>query len=126
MAAAKSSWSPSCVFIFASALCGVAASLPQLVLFRVLQGIGGAALVPLSQAILFEINAPKDYGRAMSIWGIGATLAPVLGPALGGWLTDNYSWRWVFYINLPIGAAGLCRAFFSACRESRNRQRRAI
>jgi DHA2 family multidrug resistance protein len=91
------------IFVIASALCGAAATLNQLVAFRVLQGIGGAALVPLSQAILFEINDPKDYGRAMSIWGVGATLAPVLGPALGGWLTDNYSWRWVFYINLPVG-----------------------
>jgi DHA2 family multidrug resistance protein len=91
------------IFVIASALCGAAANLTQLVLFRVLQGIGGAALVPLSQAILFEINRPRDYGRAMSIWGVGATLAPAVGPALGGWLTDNYSWRWVFYINLPIG-----------------------
>src|SRR3984885_12512452 len=91
------------VFVIASALCGAAASLQQLVVFRVMQGIGGAALVPLSQAILFEINDPKDYGRAMSIWGVGATLAPILGPALGGWLTDNYSWRGAFYINLPIG-----------------------
>ena len=101
------------LFVVASALCGAAASLPQLVLFRVIQGVGGAALVPLSQAILFEINAPKDYGRAMSIWGIGATLAPMLGPVLGGWLTDNYSWRWVFYINLPIGALAFLGLFLS-------------
>ena len=101
------------LFVMASALCGAAASLPQLVLFRVLQGVGGAALVPLSQAILFEINAPKDYGRAMSIWGIGATLAPMLGPVLGGWLTDNYSWRWVFYINLPIGALAFLGLYLS-------------
>ena len=101
------------VFVIASALCGAATSLPQLVLFRVIQGVGGAALVPLSQAILFEINDPKDYGRAMSIWGVGATLAPVLGPALGGWLTDNYSWRWVFYINLPIGILTFLGLFLS-------------
>jgi DHA2 family multidrug resistance protein len=94
-------------FIAASALCGMATSLPELVAFRILQGIGGAALVPLSQAILFEINRPEDYGRAMSIWGAGITLGPILGPALGGWLTDNYSWRWVFYVNLPIGALAL-------------------
>jgi MFS transporter, DHA2 family, multidrug resistance protein len=101
------------VFVIASALCGAAASLQQLVVFRVIQGVGGAALVPLSQAILFEINDPKDYGRAMSIWGVGATLAPVLGPALGGWLTDNYSWRWVFYINLPIGILTFLGLFLS-------------
>jgi DHA2 family multidrug resistance protein len=90
-------------FIIASALCGAAASLGQLVAFRMLQGLGGAALVPLSQAILFEINEPKDYGRAMSIWGMAATMPPAFGPALGGWLTDHYDWRWVFYINIPIG-----------------------
>lgn len=94
-------------FTLASALCGAAISLPQLVLFRLLQGIAGAALVPLSQAILFDINEPKDYGRAMALWGIGVTLGPILGPALGGFLTDHYSWRWVFYINLPIGLLAL-------------------
>ena len=91
------------VFTVASMLCGMAQSLPQLVLFRTLQGMGGAALVPLSQALLFDINHPRDFGRAMSLWSIGITLGPVLGPTLGGWLTENYSWRWVFYINLPIG-----------------------
>ena len=91
------------LFTIASVLCGLAASLPQIVFFRFLQGVGGAALVPLSQAVLFDINSPKDFGRAMSIWGIGVTLGPILGPALGGWLTENYSWRWVFFINLPVG-----------------------
>ncbi|HWY63349.1 MAG TPA: DHA2 family efflux MFS transporter permease subunit [Rhizomicrobium sp.] len=109
------------IFVVASALCGAASSLPQLVLFRVMQGLGGAALVPLSQAILFEINAPKDYGRAMSIWGVGATLAPILGPALGGWLTDNYSWRWVFYINLPIGMLTFAGLFLSLPRSRKAR-----
>jgi DHA2 family multidrug resistance protein len=90
-------------FTVASALCGMAASLPQIVLFRLLQGLSGAALVPLSQAILFDINRPEDFGKAMAIWGVGVTMGPILGPALGGWLTENYSWRWVFYINVPIG-----------------------
>ncbi|HUX81297.1 MAG TPA: MDR family MFS transporter [Halothiobacillus sp.] len=90
-------------FTVASALCGIAATLPEIVLFRLLQGISGAALVPLSQAVLFDINPPKNHGKAMAIWGIGVTLGPVIGPALGGWLTEYYSWRWVFFINVPIG-----------------------
>ena len=90
-------------FTVTSALCGMSLSLGQIVLFRLLQGISGAALVPLSQAILFDINHPRDHGRAMAFWGIGVTLGPILGPTLGGWLTENYNWRWVFYINLPIG-----------------------
>jgi len=90
-------------FTIASALCGMALSLSQIVLFRLLQGMSGAALVPLSQAVLFDINSPKNFGKAMAVWGVGVTMGPILGPALGGWLTENYSWRWVFYINVPIG-----------------------
>ena len=90
-------------FTAASALCGMSTTLQQIVLFRLLQGVSGAALVPLSQAILFDINPPENHGRAMSFWGVGVTLGPILGPALGGWLTEDYNWRWVFYINLPIG-----------------------
>jgi DHA2 family multidrug resistance protein len=90
-------------FTVASALCGAATSLTQLVVFRVLQGICGAALVPLSQSVLFQINPPERHGQAMAVWGIGVMLGPITGPALGGWLTDEYSWRWVFYINLPVG-----------------------
>ena len=109
------------IFTVASALCGLAESLPQIVLFRFLQGVGGAALVPLSQAVLFDINPPKDFGRAMAIWGIGVTMGPILGPALGGWLTENYSWRWVFYINLPIGVLAFIGLYFTLP-ENRNAQ----
>jgi len=110
------------VFTVASALCGLAETLPQIVLFRFLQGVGGAALVPLSQAVLFDINSARNFGRAMSIWGIGVTMGPVLGPALGGWLTENYSWRWVFYINLPIGVLAFA-GLVSTLPESRNSRR---
>src|SRR5271155_2278685 len=90
-------------FTVTSALCGMATSLTQLVIFRLLQGICGAALVPLSQAVLLQINPPDRQARAMAIWGLGVILGPIIGPALGGWLTDDYSWRWVFFINLPVG-----------------------
>jgi DHA2 family multidrug resistance protein len=90
-------------FTAASALCGMAGSLFQIVLFRLLQGLFGAALIPLSQAVLLDIWPREKHGQAMAIWGMGAILGPIMGPALGGWLTDNLDWRWVFYINLPIG-----------------------
>ncbi|WP_068092435.1 DHA2 family efflux MFS transporter permease subunit [Novosphingobium rosa] len=91
-------------FTVASGLCGFASSLGGIVGFRLLQGMFGAALVPMSQAILLDINPPERHGPAMSVWAMGAVLGPIIGPALGGWLTDNLSWRWVFFINLPIGA----------------------
>jgi DHA2 family multidrug resistance protein len=90
-------------FTIASALCGLAQSLPQIVLARIFQGLFGAALIPMSQAVLLDINPPEEYGRAMAIWVMGVTIGPILGPALGGWLTDHYNWRWVFYINVPFG-----------------------
>jgi DHA2 family multidrug resistance protein len=90
-------------FTLASALCGAATSLLQLVIYRLLQGVCGAALVPLSQAVLFQINPPERHAKAMAVWGMGVILGPIIGPALGGYLTDYYNWRWVFYINLPFG-----------------------
>ena len=90
-------------FTIASMLCGLAQSLPQIVLARVLQGVSGAALVPLSQAALLDITPPAHQARAMSMWAMATSLGPIMGPALGGWLTENYNWRWVFFINVPIG-----------------------
>jgi DHA2 family multidrug resistance protein len=94
-------------FTVASMLCGMAQSLTQIVLFRVLQGTFGAALVPLSQSVLFTIYPKERQGFAMGLFGVGVMVGPVLGPVLGGWLTENYTWRYVFYINLPIGILGL-------------------
>src|ERR1700741_2576790 len=91
-------------FTVASMLCGMAQSLVQIVLFRILQGVFGAALVPLSQSVLLDIYPKERQGSAMALWGIAVMVGPVLGPVLGGWLTENYTWRWVLYINLPIGA----------------------
>lgn len=90
-------------FTSASFLCGLAPSLPVLIIFRIVQGATGGALQPISQAVMLEAFLPKDRGKAMAFWGLGIVVAPMLGPVLGGWLTDSYSWRWVFYINIPIG-----------------------
>jgi len=90
-------------FTVASMLCGMAQSLVEIVLFRILQGLFGAALVPLSQTVLVNINPKERQGSAMAVWGVAVMAGPVLGPVLGGWLTEAYSWRYVFYINLPIG-----------------------
>jgi DHA2 family multidrug resistance protein len=90
-------------FTFSSVLCGLAQSLVQIVLFRVLQGLFGAALVPLSQTVLMNINPKERQGSAIALWGVAVMAGPVLGPVLGGWLTETYSWRFVFYINVPVG-----------------------
>jgi DHA2 family multidrug resistance protein len=94
-------------FTVSSLLCGIAPNLPALILFRVLQGTTGGGLQPISQAVLLEEFPGAERGKAMAFWSMGIIAAPVLGPTLGGWITDTYSWRWVFYINLPIGIASL-------------------
>ena len=94
-------------FTAASMLCGIAPTLPVLVIFRIIQGATGGVMQPLSQAILLEAFPPQDRGKAMGFWGFGIVVAPILGPVLGGWLTDNWSWRWVFYINIPVGVASV-------------------
>jgi MFS transporter, DHA2 family, multidrug resistance protein len=109
-------------FTVASALCGSATSLTELVLYRGLQGICGAGLVPLSQAVLLQINPVERHGQAMAVFGIGTILGPICGPVLGGWLTYDYNWRWVFYINLPVGViATLGMLIFG--RDNRNAHR---
>jgi DHA2 family multidrug resistance protein len=94
-------------FTISSFLCGLAPNLTTLIMFRCLQGATGGAMQPLSQAVLLEAFPPQDRGKAMGFWGLGIVVAPILGPVLGGWLTDSYSWRWVFYINIPVGIASL-------------------
>ncbi|HEV8407251.1 MAG TPA: DHA2 family efflux MFS transporter permease subunit [Sphingomicrobium sp.] len=91
------------VFTIASLLCATATALGEMVTFRALQGVGGAFIVPLAQATLFDINPREKHGQAMALFGGGVMIGPILGPVLGGWLTDNYSWRWVFLVNLPVG-----------------------
>jgi DHA2 family multidrug resistance protein len=98
-------------FTVTSALCGLALDLDQIVLFRLMQGVFGAALVPLSQAILVDIYKPKDRGKAMAIWGVGVMVGPILGPTLGGYLTEVLNWRWTFYINVPVGILSLVMAW---------------
>src|SRR3954453_19802499 len=90
-------------FTVASMLCGAAQTIEQMVLFRLLQGVFGAALVPLSQSVMLDAYPAEQRGSAMAIWGMGVMLGPIMGPTLGGWLTETYSWHWVFLVNLPVG-----------------------
>ena len=92
------------VFTIASGLCGMATSLEEIILFRVLEGLAGGGLQPCTQGVLLDSFPPEKQGSAMTLFGIAALIAPVLGPPLGGWITDNYSWRWIFYINIPVGS----------------------
>jgi MFS transporter, DHA2 family, multidrug resistance protein len=96
-----------CVFTISSVLCGLAPSLPLLVFFRILQGAGGGSLQPTSRAILLETFPPRERGKAMAFWGVGIVVAPILAPVLGGYLTTNWSWRLIFFINVPVSIAGL-------------------
>jgi DHA2 family multidrug resistance protein len=98
------------LFTIASILCGMAPSLPFLIIARVLQGVGGGAMQPIAQAVLLESFPPAKRGVAMAVYGMGVIVAPILGPTLGGWITDNYSWRWIFYINVPVGIAAVLMA----------------
>jgi DHA2 family multidrug resistance protein len=94
-------------FTASSFLCGLAPNLESLIVFRIIQGATGGVMQPLSQAVLLEAFPPQDRGKAMGFWGLGIVVAPILGPVLGGWLTDTYSWRWVFYINVPVGITSI-------------------
>jgi DHA2 family multidrug resistance protein len=100
------------IFTLSSFLCGSAWSLESLVFFRIIQGIGGGALQPLSQSILLETFPPHQHGTAMAAFGIGIMFGPIVGPLLGGWITDNWSWRWIFYINIPIGIISILMTIF--------------
>jgi len=100
-------------FTISSVLCGLAQSLPQLIVGRLLQGVCGASIIPMGQAVVLDINPPDRHMRAMAIWSMTITVGPIAGPALGGWLTESYNWRWVFFINIPIGVAAFLGIWFA-------------
>src|SRR3954465_12849782 len=116
------------IFALASVLCGMATTMPMLIVARILQGAGGGALQPIAQAIMLESFPPAKRGAAMAVYGLGVVVAPIIGPALGGWITDQYSWRWTFYINLPVGilAIGMAQAFVTDPEYIRKAVRRSI
>lgn len=113
------------IFVAASGLCGAARTLDQMVLFRLIQGAAGAAMIPSSQAILMETFPPTEQQLAMAMWGVGLMVAPIMGPTLGGWITENWNWRWNFYINLPVGAAALAMVYTFVHDPAYLRQRRS-
>jgi DHA2 family multidrug resistance protein len=100
------------LFTLSSALCGIATSLPQLIIFRIMQGLAGGGLQPSSQGVLLDTFPPEKQGAAQTVFGVAALLAPIVGPTLGGWLTTNYSWRWIFYINIPVGIVAVAASWF--------------
>jgi len=100
------------LFTFSSLLCGAAPTLATLIFFRIIQGAAGGALIPTSQAIMMETFPPHQQGMSMAIFGVGAMFGPIIGPALGGWITDNMNWRWIFYINIPIGIVAVIMATY--------------
>ena len=100
------------LFTLSSFLCGAAWSLQSLIIFRILQGIGGGALQPISQSILLETFPRQQHGMAMAIFGIGIMFGPIIGPLMGGWITDNWSWHWIFFINIPIGILSILMTMF--------------
>jgi DHA2 family multidrug resistance protein len=110
-------------FTVASMLCGIATSLPEIVLFRLLQGMAAASLMPLSQAVMLDIFPPRLVPRVMSLWSAALVLGPVMGPTIGGWLTENFSWRWVFYINVPLGVVAFLGVYVFMSQDRGGRQR---
>jgi DHA2 family multidrug resistance protein len=110
-------------FTVASMLCGVATSLPEMVLFRLIQGVAGASLMPLSQTVMLDIYPMSQIPQVMSVWSAAVIMGPIIGPAVGGWLTENFSWRWCFYINLPIGILAFSGIYFFMARDRGGRQR---
>src|SRR5437868_7416999 len=100
------------VFTLASALCGLATSLGQIILFRVIQGLAGGGLQPSSQGVLLDSFPSEKQGQAQTVFGLAALLAPIVGPTVGGWLVVNYNWRWIFLINIPVGVVALVAAYF--------------
>jgi DHA2 family multidrug resistance protein len=110
-------------FTIASMLCGIATSLPEIVVFRLLQGMAGAGIAPLSQSVLLDIYPPRDIAKVMSLWSASIILGPIVGPAVGGYLTENFSWRWCFYINAPIGALAFTILYIFMDKDEGGRQR---